>query len=223
MSADSERNLDRALRSWSRLVSRAEEAESAAAPAGAPALAEEAEVAIAPTATEAAAADEELAAATERRQTALRNLRDSIRNAWTGAALPQLVARYMRGAPMPDITAMGRRAPDHGTAPPSGEQQQCICCAQRNCPIATAAELLPEQIARLESASYPYQLDLLGNEECWVYSATNPNNTRFDVARFGGAACKRVRLLGSASDEHSFFPPYAWRMACCARWPSAFT
>jgi hypothetical protein len=36
------------------------------------------------------------------------------------------------------------------------------------------------------------------------------------VARFGGEACARVRLRGASSDEHSFFPPYSWRMAECA-------
>ena len=101
-------------------------------------------------------------------------------------------------------------------SPPSGAKCAAICCAQCDGPIASASDLLPAQIARLESASYPYQLDLLGDEECWVYSATNPNDQRFDVARFGAGACLRVRLHGDASTDHSFFPPHNWRMAECA-------
>lgn len=99
---------------------------------------------------------------------------------------------------------------------PTGEQSVGLCCQRCNRPIAAAADLLPEQISRLETASYPYQLDLLGVEDAWVYSATNPHQNRFDVARFGPATCARVVVMGAASDEHSFFPPYEWQMCYCA-------
>ena len=102
-------------------------------------------------------------------------------------------------------------------AGPESEQERtpALRCARCNRAIATAADLLPEQIPRLESASYPYQLDLLGNEEAWVYSATNPQQHRFDVCRFGPGACARLRIQGTPTADHSFFPPYAWRMAEC--------
>ena len=106
---------------------------------------------------------------------------------------------------------------DVGDDAPVHERTSVMRCAQCNHPIAAAADLLPEQIPRLESASYPYQLDLLGNEEAWVYSATNANQHRFDVCRFGPAACARLDISGTSTDEHSFFPPFAWRMAACAR------
>jgi hypothetical protein len=98
-------------------------------------------------------------------------------------------------------------------------EDRCLamCCTRCNGPIATAEDLLPAQIPRLESASYPYQLDLLGNEEAWVYSATNPSSTRFDVARFGPGAVARVRTSGDPTADHSFFPSYAWNMAACAQ------
>lgn len=103
-------------------------------------------------------------------------------------------------------------------AAPEHESTTVMRCARCNHPIAAAADLLPEQIPRLESASYPYQLDLLGNEEAWVYSATNANQHRFDVCRFGPSACARLEISGDGpTDEHSFFPPFAWRMAACAR------
>ena len=100
---------------------------------------------------------------------------------------------------------------------PVHERISVMRCARCNHPIAAAADLLPEQVPRLESASYPYQLDLLGNEEAWVYSATNAQQHRFDVCRFGVKACARLDLSGTPTDEHSFFPPFAWRMAACAR------
>ena len=126
--------------------------------------------------------------------------------------LARMVGRIASFQMEPLFTGLRRSTP---AAAPTGAEVHCIACARCNAPIGTAEELLPEQITRLESASYPYQLDLLGEEECWVYSATNPNATRFDVARFGGAACKRVRTYGERSGEHSFFPPHRWQMADC--------
>ena len=120
-------------------------------------------------------------------------------------------------APLHDAPVHERTSDDEGDDAPVQERTAVMRCARCNHPIAAADDLLPEQIARLESASYPYQLDLLGNEEAWVYSATNAQSRRFDVCRFGVAACARLELSGTPTDEHSFFPPFAWRMASCAR------
>ena len=120
-------------------------------------------------------------------------------------------------APVHDAPAHECTSEEAGDDAPAQERTAVMRCARCNHPIAAAADLLPEQIARLESASYPYQLDLLGNEEAWVYSATNAQQRRFDVCRFGVAACARLELSGTPTDEHSFFPPFAWRMASCAR------
>ena len=120
-------------------------------------------------------------------------------------------------APLHDAPVDERTSDDAGDDAPVQERTAVMRCARCNHPIAAADDLLPEQIARLESASYPYQLDLLGNEEAWVYSATNAQQRRFDVCRFGVAACARLELSGTPTDEHSFFPPFAWRMASCAR------
>ena len=117
----------------------------------------------------------------------------------------------------PPSAALEDTEPDEPATQDALEQSTSVLrCAQCNHPIAAAADLLPEQIPRLESASYPYQLDLLGNEEAWVYSATNPHQNRFDVCRFGAAACARLDISGTPTAEHSFFPPFAWRMAACA-------
>ena len=91
-----------------------------------------------------------------------------------------------------------------------------LCCTRCDAPIATSADVLVDQIPRLESASYPYELDILGLDDVWVYSATNPHDARFDVARVGGSATGRIRVRGLPSSDHSFFTGYAWSMAECA-------
>ena len=58
------------------------------------------------------------------------------------------------------------------------------------------------------------------NEGIPAYSATNPQNHRFDVIRV--LACDRVvsrlRLRGSSSLEHSWFPPLGWSFAQVTRY-----
>ena len=68
-----------------------------------------------------------------------------------------------------------------------------MACATCHAPIVSFDELLTEDVPRLESKVYPYQLDFLNVEDAWVYSATNKSDDRFDVARFGGDARFRVR------------------------------
>lgn len=137
-------------------------------------------------------------------------------------------------------TATPETATVTAAATPNTTGLLALCCSVCDSPIATAADLLPKQVPRLESASYPYKLDLLiGTEtesptsndginfggdgdsvsggECWVYSATNPDQTRFDVARFGQGACQRVHVHGEPTTAHTFFPPHPWRMASCPR------
>ena len=99
--------------------------------------------------------------------------------------------------PVHDAPVDERTSDDAGDNAPERERTAVMRCARCNHPIAAAGDLLPEQIARLESASYPYQLDLLGNEEAWVYSATNAQSRRFDVCRFGPGACARLRIQGT--------------------------
>ena len=77
----------------------------------------------------------------------------------------------------------------------------------------------------MKDAVFSYELDLLGRDDCCVYSATNPGDVRFDVVRVdaqraltaeGFGVRRRVALTGSATPEHSWFPPYCWRMCSCA-------
>ena len=118
------------------------------------------------------------------------------------------------------IFRLSRHGQRHDDGEPSSRVRQntpptiALCCTQCNTPLAAATDLLTRQIPRLESASYPYQLDLLGHEDAWVYSATNPHDARFDVCRVGGQACARVRVRGSATLRVTTRPSFPEQEAC---------
>jgi hypothetical protein len=56
------------------------------------------------------------------------------------------------------------------------------------------------------------ELDML-DREYWAYSATNPGAVRFDVVRT--VPVPHIILSGRPSPDHSWFPPFEWRMAHC--------
>ena len=100
-----------------------------------------------------------------------------------------------------------------------------LCCANCGSPIALAPDIMAELHPVMKDAVFSYELDLLGRDDCCVYSATNPGDVRFDVVRVdaqraltaeGFGVRRRVALTGSATPEHSWFPPYCWRMCSCA-------
>ena len=66
----------------------------------------------------------------------------------------------------------------------------------------------------MDSHVYAYELDIM-DLECTCYSSTNPNDVRFDVLRLSSSA--RVASHGSTSSLHTWFPPFAWRMAHCTK------
>ena len=87
-----------------------------------------------------------------------------------------------------------------------------LSCAACNIPIVSREELLIERATTLESAVFSYELDML-DREYWAYSATNPGAVRFDVVRT--ASVPHIVLSGRPSPDHSWFPPFEWRMAHC--------
>ena len=89
-----------------------------------------------------------------------------------------------------------------------------LVCNQCAAVVATADELLCERVPCLDGAVWSYELDLL-DTVAHCYSATNPQDARFDVARFGATACTRMRYLGEPQLEHSWFPPLGWMNASC--------
>ena len=101
-----------------------------------------------------------------------------------------------------------------------------LCCSNCGSPIALAPDIMAELHPVMKDAVFSYELDLLGRDDCCVYSATNPGDVRFDVVRVdaqraltaeGFGVRRRVALTGSATPEHSWFPPYCWRMCSCAQ------
>ena len=81
-------------------------------------------------------------------------------------------------------------------------------------PLVLREDLLLERIPTLSSACFSYELDVLG-EMISVYSATNPTATRFDVIRVALVRPSVIISGDAATEEHSWFPPYKWRMSAC--------
>ena len=109
--------------------------------------------------------------------------------------------------------AAGLESLDLGAVPTEHTAtERALCCESCGTAIAKADELLMDRAAIMDSACFAYELDVL-NQEVWAYSATNPGATRFDVIRL--APAPSVVLTGRPTAEHSWFPPYLWRMAEC--------
>ena len=89
---------------------------------------------------------------------------------------------------------------------------QALCCEACGAVVCSRDELLHDRAATMGSAVFAYALDIC-DEEVWSYSATNPAAIRFDVIRVGPS--RGVLLRGRPAAEHSWFPPYKWRMAHC--------
>lgn len=93
-----------------------------------------------------------------------------------------------------------------------------LCCNACGWVITTAEELLCEAVPCLAASVWSYELDLLdGTAAC--YSATNPDDHRFDVVRFSAAAGMRLRHSGAPQKAHSWFPPFGWVTSQCQRCP----
>lgn len=90
-----------------------------------------------------------------------------------------------------------------------------LVCNRCSAPIASADELLKDCVPCRDGAVWCYELDLL-ETTAYCYSATNPDDHRFDVARFDKGACSRLLLSdGVPEAAHSWFPPFRWVNACC--------
>ena len=93
-----------------------------------------------------------------------------------------------------------------------------LVCNKCGAVVATERELCCQPVPFRQGAVWSYELDLL-NETAHCYSATNPDGSRFDVARFDANTCKRLRFSGVPTADHSWFPPACWRNAQCQSCP----
>ena len=69
---------------------------------------------------------------------------------------------------------------------------------ERACTHAELDALPTDSGAGGGDASYPYQLDLLGHEDAWVYSATNPHDARH-ASTCAALAAKRAHACECAA------------------------
>ena len=114
------------------------------------------------------------------------------------------------------------------------EIEQFLACARCNSAVAFYRDVLCEPHPTLNSHVFTYALDIFETEEgegagarvsegapggVPAYSATNPQNRRFDVIRVQASerVVARLRLRGPQTSDHSWFPPLAWSFANCER------
>ena len=86
-----------------------------------------------------------------------------------------------------------------------------LVCDSCGMAIVAKDELRMDRAQTMDSAVFAYELDVL-DSEMWSYSATNPGAVRFDVVRTDAVP---LIVTGAPTNEHSWFPPYLWRMAHC--------
>jgi hypothetical protein len=128
-----------------------------------------------------------------------------------------------------------RKAAEGGEA---GGQEQYLACARCNSAVAFYRDVLCEPHPTLNSHVFTYALDIFETAHAEeegegagapvsegapggvpAYSATNPQNRRFDVIRVQASerVIGRLRLRGPPTTDHSWFPPLAWSFANCKR------
>eukprot|EP01004_Peranema_trichophorum_P009705 NODE_8452_length_677_cov_31.944043_g7828_i0.p1 GENE.NODE_8452_length_677_cov_31.944043_g7828_i0~~NODE_8452_length_677_cov_31.944043_g7828_i0.p1 ORF type:complete len:189 (-),score=39.83 NODE_8452_length_677_cov_31.944043_g7828_i0:31-597(-) len=88
-----------------------------------------------------------------------------------------------------------------------------LSCSSCGFPIVKEEDLIEERIDTWSKVVYAYQLAVL-DKEIWCYSATNPSDRRFDVARVK-PCMESTRITGKPTPEHTWFPGYSWSMASC--------
>jgi hypothetical protein len=100
---------------------------------------------------------------------------------------------------------------DDGTIP-------CLLCDTCQMPLCSLSDIILDRVAVMDKAVYSYEMDLLGEEDVWLYSATNPSARRFDVVRVSASmvGMRTVRCDTQFSTDHTWFPPYAWCMCECS-------
>lgn len=100
------------------------------------------------------------------------------------------------------------------------EATPALLCAHCRTSLAGFDEILSHRTTDAWAAHvYAYELDIFSNKPpFWCYSATNPQERRFDLVRCDVAIAarrKRVELRGLWSSEHTFFVGHEWCYAMC--------
>jgi len=81
--------------------------------------------------------------------------------------------------------------------------------------LCTLEEVYNEGTEVFEEAVYTYEFEI-GDKLVSAYSATNPDEHRFDVVRVNKSAVGRgIKCRGVPTVHHSWFRGYAWNIANC--------
>ena len=100
-------------------------------------------------------------------------------------------------------------------AGPQGDEAERVAvlvCSNCRFPLVEAAQIVRDRFqSTFDQAVYSYELDVL-DSEVWCYSATNPQDYRFDVVRVGPAlyGTSPFKYHGKPTPEHSWFAGYSW-------------
>mmetsp|Transcript_15212 Transcript_15212/g.17227 ORF Transcript_15212/g.17227 Transcript_15212/m.17227 type:complete len:218 (+) Transcript_15212:175-828(+) len=96
-------------------------------------------------------------------------------------------------------------------------EQACLSCICKH-PVAFKGDVITTKIRTLDSHVFSYDLDMFDGEAAPAYSATNPSDSRFDVVCFKGKnVADRVFIHGTATSDHSWYPPHLWRFVYCLK------
>lgn len=93
-------------------------------------------------------------------------------------------------------------------------EEEVLACGKCLHPLVSSPDLITDKISSWAEAVYAYQLEVLDLDDVWCYSATNPGQHRFDVAR-ARPTCRGISLTGEPTPEHSWFPGFNWSFAHC--------
>lgn len=109
----------------------------------------------------------------------------------------------------------------HETKVDPAPKVEMMVCAACRFPVCQGNDIIPERFTSWKKAVYSYELEL-GDRKIWCYSATNAHDYRFDVTRIRPPVppthqptADRIAYDGDPTEEHTWFPGYAWRMAHC--------
>ncbi|KAJ9443181.1 hypothetical protein DIPPA_17625 [Diplonema papillatum] len=92
----------------------------------------------------------------------------------------------------------------------------CLVCQQCENPVCTMDDLCTEKAVVWGDAVFAYEMDI-HDKSYWTYSATNPSQKRYDVVRLKKQVLDEGLYAANvaASADHSWFPPYAWKVCEC--------
>lgn len=114
------------------------------------------------------------------------------------------------------VTAIDEAMAGGDAAPKAAETVAWLVCERCRFPLVRSDELIGEKFDCWQKVTWSYELTVLSRESIWCYSATNPDDDRFDIVRtLPSVAGRSIRTRGDPTSEYSWFPGYSWTVAHC--------